>query len=180
MSRVKGWNTSRLTPSDLSALKRCAGKMIGQANAGALMSFYRAAGTAAISPEECSFAALSISMLWRESDHPKVRPMEEILRDMLQANTPEENLGLMNRVRATLDTKWAKDGFLLGKIANLSRIIRTAHPDWAPDAILLTKDIRDWNLENRSVQRRWIRVIFTDAQTEPEIQQEDQGGYLEC
>jgi len=182
MSEEKGWDASRLTAGDRSALRRCAGRMKDQADAGALMAFYRATGGAGagIHPEEYPFAALSISMLWRESDHPRIRPMEEILRDMIQANTPEENAGLLSRVRSALDTAWAKDGFLLGKITNLARIIRSAHPEWMPDAFQLAKDMRDWNGEKRRVQRRWIRAIFTGAQAEPQGDQEDRGGDLEC
>jgi hypothetical protein len=45
----------------------------------------------------------------------------------------------MNRVRATLDTAWAKDGFLLKKIAYLARVIRMTHPEWMPDAFRLAK-----------------------------------------
>jgi hypothetical protein len=48
MSEEKGWDASRLTAGERrSALRRCVGQMIGQADAGALMAFYRAKGEAA-------------------------------------------------------------------------------------------------------------------------------------
>lgn len=170
----KRWDASVLTSGGRSALRRCAGRMMDGADAGAQMAFYRA-WRGGEKGRACAFAALCMQMLWRETDHPKARPMEEILSDMIRAGTGEENGGLLDRVRAALDTRWADDGFLLGKICNLARMIRAAHPEWIPDFERLAGDMRGWNDEGRRVQRRWVRAIFAGARAEAE-NEEDGGG----
>jgi hypothetical protein len=169
-----------LSPADKSALRRCAGQMMNVAErAGAYMAYHRAMREVSGSiDKERAFAALCMQMLWREEDHPEIVPMEEILRDMIRIGTDEENSGLLNRVRAALDTKWAQDGFLLWKICNLARIIRAAHPERMPNFAQLYQDLRNWNTKERWVQRKWVRVIFMGAQTEAG-EQEDQGGNAE-
>ncbi len=139
---------------------------MNRADMGAWMAFYKARRGSGRG-EEYAFAALCMQMLWRKSDEPKIRPMEEILRDMIGVREKDaENEGLLKRTRGALDTAWTDDGFLLGKICNIARIVRNVQPEWMPDFQMLAREMKGWNSEKRWVQRKWIGTIFAGVADE--------------
>lgn len=160
------WDDAVLTAGERAALRRFAGVMMDRSDTDAWMAYYKALrGNGR--EDAYTFAALCMQMLWRKSDEPTIRPMEEILRDMIGVREKDaENESLLKRTRGALDTAWADDGFLLGKICNIVRIIRSAHPEWMPDFWMLARELRGWNSEKRWVQRKWVGAIFAGVADE--------------
>ena len=74
------------------------------------------------------------------------------------------------RVEAALGTSWTADGFLLGKIASLVRLIRSDRANIKPDFSLLAEDLWRWNRENRVVQKKWLDALYAF----PDINKEEE------
>lgn len=152
------WDVSRLSAGERNALKRNAGVMMCSASMQAIEAFYRAQ----IRPckgyaENAWFAALCMQCLWREEDHPLIKPFPEILRTTYQ--NPDATDSTRNRCTNFFDLFWAEDGFLLGKISNLVRKAKSEHPEIMPDFSALADDLNHWNQENHYVQRKWLNII---------------------
>lgn len=161
------WDSSRLNAGDRSALRRCVGRMMGE-DMRAMEAFYKAAGSVKRDREEAYFAALCMECLWRAEDRPERMPMEDMLRDHYQSSDTTDSM--KQRMTAYLDTPWSRDGFLLGKICGIVRILRAEDAGVMPDFERLADDFVHWNEPDRRVQKRWIRticrVIDTDKRTE--------------
>ena len=166
------WDVSRLSAGERSALKRNAGVMMNDAGMQAIEAFYRAltmgCGTYA---EKAWFAALCLQCLWREEDHPQVKPFPEMLRAVYQ--NPEATDSTRKRCTNYLDLAWRDDGFLLGKLCGLARMMRANNAAVRPDFDSLADDLANWNHAERFVQRRWLNIICA-ASNEQETKEEDQ------
>ena len=66
-------------------------------------------------------------------------------------------------MRAFLDTPWSQDGFLLGKICSIVRMLRAEDVRTMPDFERLADDLTNWNLPDRQVQQRWVHTICQSA-----------------
>lgn len=166
---MRKWNASRLSAGDRSVLRRCAGRMMGD-DMRAMEAFYRAAGTAQMADEEACFAALCMECLWREDDEPRRMPLEEILRDAYQSSDTTDSM--KHRMTAYLDTPWSGDGFLLGKLCAIVRMLRAKNAGVMPDFERLADDLQHWNSPDRRVQKRWIRTICQSIDGETKDNQE--------
>ena len=155
------WDLSRLSAGERSALKRNAGIMMKAAGADAIEGFYRAL-IMPVSPyaEGAWFAALCMQCLWREEDHPRVMSFPELLRTIYQNADATES----SRKKCTgfLDISWDDDGFLLGKICNLVRGMRSKDSMVMPDFEVLAEDLVYWNHPDRYIQRKWLRTICSN------------------
>ena len=164
----KKWDISRLSSGERSALKRCAGVMMGS-DMKAAEAFYHAAGYCEEYQEKVWFAALCMECLWRPEDMPRVRPVEEMLKDWYQDSETTEST--KRRIVALLDTPWGDDGFMLGKLCALVRTMKAKDASVRPDFEKLADDLRYWNSSERFVQRRWLRVIcrMNDERSEENV-----------
>lgn len=158
------WDIERLSAGERSALKRCAGTMLGT-NVQATQAFYHALNVkCSQSTESIWYAAMCLQCLWRLEDHPSVKPFAEILRGMYQA--PDATESLRHRCTAYLDQSWSEDGFLLGKISNLTRLMRARNASVIPDFEALADDLYHWNHPDHYVQRNWLRTICMQNTTD--------------
>lgn len=152
------WDLSRLDNGDLSALRRAAGTT--GSDMAALRAFYRACGYCDPRLEAFWFPAVCMDAMWRSTDSPEVKRMEECLR-LLLAQNPDTTGSLKHRIDMLLETPWTQDGFLLGKLYNLTRILKS-RTNLKPDFQALADDLRRWNYPEQSVQRRWLRAIYNE------------------
>ncbi len=154
------WNIKALSSGERSILKRNAGIMMGN-DTRAMGAYYKAV----VKPpkgrerEEKLFACLCMECLWKEEDHPKDVPLEELLNRLYQSD--KSSTSMKTRIINLLDIPWGDDGFLLGKIYGFVRKIKTQDPAVKPDFIKLYDDLCRWNNPDQYIQRRWIRTICT-------------------
>lgn len=152
------WDLSRLGAGERVALRRAAGSL--EFNAAAWRAFYIACPNCKKRDEEFWFAAMCMECLWREEDKPDVRPMEECLQRYRKEDESVTD-SMKHRMEVLLDMPWANDDFLLGKLYAVVRILKDK-TNYKPDFHKLADDLRRWNYEDRAVQRRWLRTIFSD------------------
>lgn len=150
------WDLGRLDRGDLSALRRAAGTV--SADISALRAFYKACGYCDPRMEVYWFPAMCMDALWRETETPEIKAMEECLR-LLLAQNPDTTESLRHRIDMLLETPQSNDGFLLGKLYNLVRILKSK-TNMKPDFQRLADDLRRWNYTEQPVQRRWLRTIY--------------------
>ena len=165
------WDLSRLSAGERSALKRNAGVMLNAAGADAIEGFYRAlAGRVSPYAEKAWFASLCMQCLWREEEHPQVRPFPEMLRAIYQ--NPDATESSRKKCVNYLDIPWDNDGFLLGKICNLVRGMRNDSAAVIPDFEELADDLARWNHPDRYVQRKWLRTICLNVNNQENEEEE--------
>ena len=165
------WDLSRLSAGERSALKRNAGIMMNAAGADAIEGFYRALTAKVIQYKEGAwFAALCMQCLWREEDHPQVRPFPEMLRAIYQ--NPDATESSRKKCTNFLDLSWDDDGFLLGKICSLVRLMCSKNAAVIPDFEALAEDLSGWNHPDRYIQRKWLRTICSNNQDKDEKEEE--------
>ena len=156
------WDISRLSAGERSALKRNAGTMMHAASMQSIEGYYRALLARCGSyTESIWFAAMCMQCLWKEEEHPVIKPFPEILRLFYQ--DPEATDSTRKRCTGFMDINWSEDGFLLGKICNLVRKIHSERPDMIPDFEALADDLTQWNHESHYIQRKWLNTICRTA-----------------
>lgn len=151
------WDLSRLSPGERSVLKRSAGIMMGS-NMKSVQAFYHAL----VKPcpkmaEDAWYAAMCLECLWRPEDHPRVMKAEEMISRLYQKDDTTESV--KKRCTAFMDLNWSEDGFLLGKLSALFRMMCSADGSVMPDFEALADDLCKWNHADHYVQRRWMRTI---------------------
>ncbi len=152
------WDLGRLDNGDLSALRRSAGATASKASMAALRAFYRACGYCDPRREEAWFPAMCMDALWRDEAGITVKRMEECLRH-LKAADEKTTQSLQHRIDMLLETPRDDSGYLLGKLLNLVKILKSK-TNLKPDFQLLADDLYRWNDENRKVQRRWLSTLY--------------------
>ena len=168
------WDTARLSAGERSALKRSAGVMMESASMQAIEAFYRALTVrGSVQAEKAWFAALCMQCLWREEEHPAVKPFPEILRSMYQ--NPDATESTRKRCTNYLDIYWDDDGFLLGKICSLARKMRADDASVIPDFNELADDLEpnNWNNNKHWVQRKWLNIICRSKAEQEKKEEED-------
>ena len=161
----KKWELSRLSASELGALKRCAGIPFGS-DMRAAQAFYRATEGSRPYQEAAWYGALCLQCLWKQDEVRTILPFEEMLRRMY--SDPKATDSTKKRCTVFLDIPWSNDGFLLGKLCSLARMMRSKDSSVMPDFSALANDLCSWNSLDKYVQRRWIKKICT-TQTQEEI-----------
>lgn len=142
------------------ALKRSAGIMISQADAKAIAAFYRCISPAVPQwQEDRWFAVACIKCLWDPVVGPG-EPVEDVLANLTRS--AELSDSMQHSIEELLDTAWDQDGYMLTKLCRLTKMLRQKAPKELDFAALL-EDMIYWNNENQSVQRKWARAIFSDA-----------------
>ncbi len=162
----------RLPTGERAALRRMAGRRIGEADGRALQAFYNARPHDLPGEyEEQCFSVLCMACLWREDEVRFRRPFIQALRQM---DSKEVTQSLQNRVRSLLDLHW-QDGeeLLIGKLARLARMLRADSASVAPNFELLLNDLIHWDDESRWIQRNWARDSFFRPKEEDDKKQEE-------
>ena len=148
----------RLGNGERAALRREAGVMLADAAGSALTAFYRClpvnVGTA---QEEKWFAVACLRCLW-DAGEQDGRPLEQIISRMMKGGELSESTG--HRVELLIDTRWDHDGYMLGKLARLIKLVRQKSDRAQIDFSALLEDLLFWNGERQTVQRKWARAIF--------------------
>ncbi|MBR3178850.1 MAG: type I-E CRISPR-associated protein Cse2/CasB [Clostridia bacterium] len=158
MSWQKRLKTS--SAGERAALRRCAGKMLSEADASAMSVFYRLLpyGT----PEwkhNRFFTIMCCSCLWKPEEQKNPRPIEDCLRIFAKHQNGD---GFYARIRNLMDTRWDDaDGFMAAKLTRILKQIKNADNTLYPDFDGLAEDLFSWNSDERSVQRRWAETLFS-------------------
>lgn len=149
-----------LGPGSRVALKRSAGIMLSQADAKAIAAFYRCISPAVPQwQEDRWFAVACIKCLWEPAVGPG-EPVEDALAKLTRS--AELSDSMQHRIEGLLDTAWDQDGYMLTKLCRLMKMLRQKNLVELDFSALLG-DMIYWNNENQSVQRKWARAIFSDA-----------------
>ena len=157
MSESK-WDLAKLDAGELSALRRSAGTMVEGASMDALRAFYKACGYCDPKREAYWFPAMCMDALWRDTDVVKVKSMAECLRAML-AQGASGTASIRHRIDMLLETPGDRAGFLLGKMVNQVKLLKSK-TDLKPDFQMLADDLRRWNDAGHRVQREWLRILY--------------------
>lgn len=152
----KVWDISKLSSAEKSVLKRCAGQMMGN-DMRAMQAYYHAVGYQSHKNEKEYYAALCMECLWRDSEELEKVPFEMILHDMYFDEHITESM--KHKLVSFLDLPWGNDGFLLGKLCSLAKIMKTGNLSKMPDFLKLAEDLSFWNADGKQVQRRWLKTI---------------------
>ena len=150
-----------LSTGERAVMRRCAGKLLQEADASALSIFYRLLpyGT----PEwkhNKYFTAMCCACLWKPEQQHDQRPIEDCLKQFALEQSRKE--GFYARIRNLLDTYWDdSDGFMAAKLARILKQIKTVSKPIFPDFEKLAEDLCRWNRDDRLVQRRWAEAVFS-------------------
>lgn len=146
----------RLPKGARTALKREAGIMLPQADSKAIQAFYQCLpfGTPQWQ-EERFFAAACLHCLW-EADMKNRQPLEKIFYQL--GRDAQVSDSTAHRLEGILDLTWDEDGFLLGKLTRLMKLVKSKN--YAVDCASLLRDLLYWNGEKQTVQLRWARALY--------------------
>lgn len=159
------WDLGRLNAGELSALRRAAGTTVGKADMTALRAFYKACGYCDPRREAYWFPAMCMDALWRDPEGCAVNPMAQCLWELQNADE-RTTASVQHRVDMLLETAWSDDGFLVGKLLNLVRLVKS-RTALKPDFQALADDLMRWNSPDRRVQRDWLRTLYNVKESKP-------------
>ena len=152
------WDLGKLNTGERAALRRAAGTVNKKADMAALRALYTACGYCDPNVEEYWFPAMCMDALWRDMEGIAVKPMDECLKSLLTGDE-KTTASLKHRIEMLLETPWNEDGFLLGKLLNLVKILKS-RTYMKPDFQALADDLRRWNHPDRYIQRKWLRTLY--------------------
>ena len=164
------WDLGRLNTGERTALKRAAGTLAF--DVAARRAFYKADLNRQESWEDQRYAAMCMACLWREEDNTPVLDMEICLKRMCRSGQ-ELNEAMAHRVDTLLETRWEQDDFLIGKILNVVRMMRSKG-EFRPNFEALAEDLRYWNSDQRSVQRKWLKAIYHTNDDDVQHEQDEE------
>ena len=148
----------RLGNGERAALRREAGVMLQDAAGSALTAFYRCLPVSVGTAQEAKwFAVACLRCLWDAGEQDS-RPLEQIISRMMRGG--DLSASTEHRVELLIDTRWDQDGYMLGKLARLIKLVRQKSDRAEIDFPVLLEDLLFWNGERQTVQRKWARAIF--------------------
>ena len=174
LEKERVWDLEKLTNGEYAALRRAAGSV--EMDVAAWRAFYKVDHLGDTGANE-RFTALCMSCLWWPTDENEILPMEKCLRNLCWETVNGKyslREGFARRVDALLETRWSQDGYFQGKLLNLVKIIRSDDRRFKPDFELLADDLRKWNYDSRTVQRRWLRTIYQNTSEDDAIKEENE------
>ena len=148
-----------------AAWKRNAGLRLCDADGRAVEAFYRMYGGGLVSEREENrcFFAVCVSCLWKPEDW-KLWMSEDWNRGTSLAEgarkflDPESRETFAKRLRALLDLPWDEDGYLAGKLCRLLKFCKAK--GMVVNGKALLRDLRQWNEDDRRIQRKWAREFY--------------------
>lgn len=176
-----------------TALKRCCGKLLKDANMQAIMAFYQVYPL----PGEFEwakdrlFAVACMRCMWDTKEKKEDRKQESMEKeDESKENEGKEEetvtfekalyrkrkelekedsigwFGMERRLLRLLDRKWDKDGMLC---TDLWRMVKQMKNEgYIIDMASLGRDLCYWNAEDRNVQQKWLKVCYQEKKEEEE------------
>lgn len=148
-------NLDKLQTGQRVLFKRAAGLSLNQVSAETLTAFYAALPASVPQWQESDyFLAGCIHCLW-SADTQGRQSMENAIAAF--ASTPEASDSIRKRFVSLLDTAYGDDGYLAAKLVRVAKMLR--QKGFAVNGAPLVTDLRNWNGEYRSVQKRWARVF---------------------
>ncbi|MDY3992027.1 MAG: type I-E CRISPR-associated protein Cse2/CasB [Evtepia sp.] len=157
-----------LPKGDRTALKREAGTMLFQADGRAIRAFYQClpVGTASWQ-EERFFAAACLHCLWGDETGNRL-PLEQIFYRL--GRDAQVSDSTAHRLEGILDLSWEEDGFLLGKLTRLIKLVKSKN--YAVDCAALLNDLLYWNGDKQTVQLKWARALYCEPEEDKNEKQE--------
>lgn len=166
----------KLPSSKRTALKRCCGKLLKDAGAGAALTFYQVYSL----PEKFGwakdrlFAVACMRCMWDAKaeridgeKEDEIVPLEKVLNRKRRETDEQDSggwSGMERRLLRLLDRKWDKDGMLC---TDLWRMVKQMKNDGnIIDMVSLGMDLCDWNAGSRKVQQRWLQVCYQEKKEE--------------
>lgn len=135
--------------------KRSAGLQLNEAAADTLNTFYHLLpNTVKQRNENDYFLAACVHCLWNADAQGRM-PMEKALAGY--ASSPEASDSIRKRFVSLLDTDYNEDGYLAVKLVRIAKLLK--QKGFAVDGSTLVSDLRIWNSEYRSVQKKWARAF---------------------
>ena len=69
-----------------------------------------------------------------------------------------------------MDLSWEEDGFLLGKLTRLIKLVKSKN--YAVDCAALLNDLLYWNGDKQTVQLKWARALYCEPEEDKNEKQE--------
>lgn len=158
-------NLNRLSTGERAALKRCAGTMLQDADGKAMTAFYRCLPPFVDERQaDRWFTVACLRCLWDAGEENGV-PFEKRLGQLLRDDALSDSTA--HRIESLLDTDWDNDGYMLGKLVRLIKMIRQKNGAEIDFGALLD-DLIHWNADTQYVQRKWARAVFAGADADNE------------
>ena len=157
----------KLSKGERTALKRCAGTMLAEADGKALAAFYRVLPKEVPQNQEDKwFAVACIHCLWSADEVNNGVPFQELFGKLLFDKAISESAG--RRAEALLDTYWDKDGYMLTKLTRMILMIRQKTGKAPLNCPALLSDLLAWNSDSHYIRRKWAKAIFTTKYNDDE------------
>ncbi len=142
----------KCTAGERASFRRNCGKLLKEADGQAMMAFYRCLPRQTPQwQEERWFAAACFSCLW-DADQ-RGEPIENIFSEL-----KDDSDSIEHCLASLLDLSWESDGYLLGKMCRIIKMIKSK--GMIVDCSLLLDDLIYWNSSKQSVQRKWARAMY--------------------
>ena len=150
---------NKLESGERAALRRQAGRLLGQADGKSVVTFYRCLpGDVSKWQEDRWFVIACLRCLW-DAGEEGGRPLEQLIREMMLQKELSDSTG--HRIETLIDGQWDDDGYQMTKLVRLVKMIRQRSDRAKIDFAGLLDDLIAWNYESQSVQRKWARTIFS-------------------
>ncbi len=164
MNEMNGFfqRLNKLNNGERAALKRSAGVPLDKADGKAIAAFYRCL-PAESKAEDRWFAVACLRCLWDAGEEQGDR-LERVISRMIRADELSESI--QHRIEILLDTPWDSDGYMLGKLTRMVKLIRQKANRTPIDFSALLEDLIYWNSEKQYVQKKWARAVFTSLPEE--------------
>jgi CRISPR system Cascade subunit CasB len=156
-------NLAKLDAGDRAQLKRNAGSRLAESNR-AIGLFYNKVMPPTVGQWAEDWYFLVATLYPLEKEPAQTLPPPNLGASLRQVRTDKNGSGLDRRVERLLDADEQQLPFQLRQAiyfltSNRGRV------QWAQ----LLKDLLDWSLPSRSVQRRWARAYFAQETTRTEV-----------
>lgn len=156
-----------LSQADRVVLKRNCGMLLKDADAKAIMIFYRELNKVHISNkrEERLFPIACMRCMWDKDEiKGRVISLPQALRQCIRDQ--KKGSGIEKRLVKLLDQEWDQDGLLCLNIWRMVSWIKKER--FLIDMVSLGQDFYNWNTENKCVQKDWLKICYGTQKEEKE------------
>jgi len=162
-----------LTVGQQASLRRSAGKLLDEVDAGALQAFFSSVVPQKPYDQEKAFTVACIACLWKQEERVNALQFAKCLQ-RLRSSKGDSTEGVDSRFRSLIDTPWNDDdGYLASKLVRLARMLKSADIGY-PDPEELFKDLKNWDHPDRFVQRKWMEQYLLGEQNNTENNEQEE------
>ncbi len=160
-----------LSDSERSILKKNGGRLLKDADAAALMAFYKALGDIDKSiPKDRMFPIACMRCMWdREIEQENAIPFAVAMGQYFPSKRREkfsteggeeneENSSMERRMIKLLDLRWDADGILCLNVWRIAKMLKNEGK--VINMVILGDDFWIWNAESKKVQCRWAEEYY--------------------